>query len=321
MKNNSLNETIAMVLKSKNNKFSEGETYQFKVNNITTLPDDNKEFFVLQDIFGNKQLLTTEYYKNYNIKKGRIIKCKVDKINCNGKIFLEPEHPIYKQGKIYDFESVKFDKQKNYIGFEENILVVKDCFNNRIKIHCNNEFKIEKNIVKAKVEFVKKSIPFLSLAKYDDYKILNIGENYLFTIVEKRKLQDNVEYFILKDKYGNTHFLPTEYYPKYNFEIGNKIQCKVINYSLKGYYFIEPEHPFYNQEEIYEFDFVRTGKSIDNQGVRKNYIVVKDCFDNDIRVDYDLFLGKKDIGFKKVKCRVENLKKGKLLLSDPIEFL
>ncbi|RLD59779.1 MAG: hypothetical protein DRJ01_10850 [Bacteroidetes bacterium] len=310
-----------MILKSNKNKFVEGETYQFKVNNITCLPGGNKEFFVLQDIFGNKQLMSTEYYKNYDIKKGRIIKCKVDKINCNGKIFLEPEHPIYKQGKIYDFEFVKFDKQKNYIGYEENIIIVKDAFKNLIKIHCNNKIHVENNKVKAKVEFVKKSIPFLSLTEYDDYKTLKIGNTCLFTIVDKKKLHDNVEYFILNDKYNNTHFLPTEYYPKYNFKIGQKIRCKVINYSLKGYYFIEPEHPFYNEGEIYEFDFIRAEKSVDSQGVKKNYLVVKDYFDNEIHVEYDLFIEKKNIDFTKVKCRVENLKKGKLLLSEPIEFL
>ncbi len=72
----------------------EGKEYEFFVEKIISLPDDN--YFILKDEWNRKYLLPQKYYTYYSIKVGSKIFCYVNKINCNGKIFLEPHHPIYK---------------------------------------------------------------------------------------------------------------------------------------------------------------------------------------------------------------------------------
>jgi hypothetical protein len=81
----------------------EGCLYNFIVLKSLKLPDD-KEYFVTEDPRGKKHLLLKSFYESYNISVGETITCKVDKINCNGKIFLEPQHPYLKDDHQYDFE-------------------------------------------------------------------------------------------------------------------------------------------------------------------------------------------------------------------------
>lgn len=90
-------------------KLEEGKMYRFFVDKILTLPDDN--YFLLIDEWNKKHLLPQKYYTNYSIKIGTHINCHVNKINCNGKIFLEPEHPIYKMGDIDNFIITKLEER------------------------------------------------------------------------------------------------------------------------------------------------------------------------------------------------------------------
>jgi len=88
-------------------KLNIGENYPFTV--IKHLPDPIAGgWFVLADPYGCKHLLTDEYYLNYGFEPGKSVICTVDKVNCKGKIFLEPEHPIYKPGDIAEFTFVEY---------------------------------------------------------------------------------------------------------------------------------------------------------------------------------------------------------------------
>lgn len=77
-------------------ELKEGNIFRFKVEKKITLPDG--EYFILLAEFNNKYLLPAKYYSEYNIQIGQEITCSIDKVNCNGKVFLEPENPIYSIG-------------------------------------------------------------------------------------------------------------------------------------------------------------------------------------------------------------------------------
>ncbi|MGQ9846317.1 MAG: hypothetical protein ACUVQP_02285 [Bacteroidales bacterium] len=89
--------------------FEEGKMYRFFVDKILTLPDS--DYFLLIDEWNKKHLLPQKYYTDYSIKIGTYINCYVNKINCNGKIFLEPEHPIYKIGDIDNFIVTRLEER------------------------------------------------------------------------------------------------------------------------------------------------------------------------------------------------------------------
>ena len=93
-------------------KFQEGEIHPFKVVGFTEIPGTEESFFILQNSFGGKHLLKAISYTHYDLQIDTTINCKIDKINCSGKIYLEPENPIYKEGKIYDFKFIEISRSK-----------------------------------------------------------------------------------------------------------------------------------------------------------------------------------------------------------------
>jgi len=109
--------------------------------------------------FGNKYLLPSNNYNEYNLKKNQKIKCRIDRINCNGKVFIEPECSIYKVGDMdtfmfYDSESrIKTKTFENY------------------------------NVLKAKNKTTQRGIFF----KKENYNEAMINENWLCEIVRIKK--------------------------------------------------------------------------------------------------------------------------------------
>jgi hypothetical protein len=142
-------------------KLIEGKYYQFKVLKTVNLPDEG-DFYMLRHQSGRRLLLPVEPYKNYCIDEDDTIECKVDKINCTGKVFLEPKHPVYLEGKIYDFivksTSINDDELSQTIS-------VHDVFFNEINIDWPKNTQKPKvaESIKLCVEQVKKGIPILSI--------------------------------------------------------------------------------------------------------------------------------------------------------------
>jgi hypothetical protein len=141
-------------------ELAEGNWYQFRVHNLIQLQDD-AWYYVLQDINGLKHFLPAANYQVYGIKPGDEISCKIDKINCTGRIYLEPRHPRYTEGEVYDFETVKILDPGDGL-----ILIVKETGGNIIEVstegHSLDDLK-SKKIVQCRVKNIKKGTPILEL--------------------------------------------------------------------------------------------------------------------------------------------------------------
>jgi len=139
----------------------EGEWFLFLIHNLVQLQDDDW-YFVLQDVNGLKHFMPAGFYKNYGLKPGDEISCKIDRINCTGRIFLEPRHPVYADGKNYFFDILHKSDQDGGIK-----LIVKDIFENNIEVPVKglleNAIFYEKK-VQCVVLAVKKGLPILEIA-------------------------------------------------------------------------------------------------------------------------------------------------------------
>jgi hypothetical protein len=132
---------------------SEGEWFPFRIHNLVQLQDDGW-YYVLQDINGMKHFMFAEDYKNYGFSPGDEIACKIDRINCTGRIFLEPAHPMYIEGEIYSFDVINYSTLNN-----KNVLHVKDILGILLEIPVNsmNKFDINKEkMVRCVVKSIKK---------------------------------------------------------------------------------------------------------------------------------------------------------------------
>jgi len=105
----------------------EESSYDFKVTKLIRLSDD-QNYFILLDPFGKKHLMFDRYYIHYGIREGDIVNCRVDKINCNGKIYLEPRHPYYQKDQVCEMEFLDIKEVESSKKKKSNILFVNDSF-------------------------------------------------------------------------------------------------------------------------------------------------------------------------------------------------
>lgn len=123
-------------------KLKQGKWYPFVFREMILLAD-NSEYMVMEDTAGMRHLLPSCYYKLYEFQKGQTIRCKVDKISCSGKIYLEPQHPFYHERKKYPFTIYGQGERINKkTGRKEYFLKAKDTngFNGEVNITGNAVF-------------------------------------------------------------------------------------------------------------------------------------------------------------------------------------
>lgn len=138
-----------------------GEWYPFRILNLIQLQDE-AFYYVLQDVNGLKHFLPSELYQAYGFKVGDVINCKIDAINCTGRIFLEPQNPVYTEGKTYWFELIHSSENEKF----SSILVL-DLMGNRIQVPvCNINIHdlLEQKKISCRVQNIRKGMLLLELA-------------------------------------------------------------------------------------------------------------------------------------------------------------
>ena len=293
--------------KKKSRRIEEGQQYTFEVTGITEL-EDRGTCFVLKDPFGYKHLLTKEVYEDYHIEPGTSISCHVDKINCDGKVFIEPEHYYYKPGEIYSFDFLNFVNQVNEYGDKDLLAQVKDQFGNKTHVLLKLGSVSVLNppsLIDCRLERIKKGRLFLSDPKIIRHiSGIEIGKTYLFDVASIFRSADNEKYWLLLDPFDRKHLLPIPNYVNYNIDIGKKIICRVIKFSSKGFFLLEPQNPYYKEGEIYPFKVKR---------IEEAYLILHDIFDQEIKVACPDNLEKYS-NRKSVNCIVTGFRKGRVVL-------
>lgn len=298
-------------------KFTEGETHSFKITGFTEIPGTDESFFILENPFGGKHLLKANTYKHYNLKVNQKITCKIDKINCSGKIYLEPENPIYKEGEIYNFKFVKIIDQINSVGEREKAAIVQDQFGNEIACSLPKNCQLSENIKNLQCEVlrIKKGELYLSIPENDnsDQK-LEIGKKYWFTVTKIKPLE-NIKHYILKDDSGNLYSLKKDMYQQYGFNIGQRVECIVTKFNTDTHLKIEPVHPIYEIGKTYSFDYLYTEIDHDPLGKKEIVLIVKDVYGLETKVRSVESGNIPDPVPEKINCKVEGIRKGKAILS------
>lgn len=146
-------------------KLEKGNSYPFRVFRMVTL-QDKRTYYIIEDPFNIRHLLPSWYYTKYGIEQGKTINCAVDKINCTGRVYLEPEHPYYSRGCIYEFHihSIQINEPLRMPK-----LILTDIFENEIEVDCPEKLAISisrASIVECSVLRIHKGKPILVLSKY-----------------------------------------------------------------------------------------------------------------------------------------------------------
>ncbi len=137
------------------------------------------------------------------------------------------------------------------------------------------------------------------------------GIFYTFKILGIINVPERGDHYVLLHGSGRKMLLKSEYYVKYNYEIGQYIDCKIDKVNCTGQVFLEPRHPHYIEGKEYLFNKISIQKKIDNT----LNLLVKDLFDNEI----ELFINQNqaNLNDEKISLKVERVKKGLPILSFP----
>ena len=295
--------------------FEEGQEYVFMVSNRIQLPPDDENFFILISAFNTKHLLPEKNYVKYHIEPGQRLRCRIDKINCTGKIFLEPEHPVYKEKEIYDFPVKRMERIVNSEGKQELMILLEDCWHNEIFMNASTTEATEQKTIKCQVDRIKKGKLYLHPAIKATYTAnYDIGREYEFAVDSIVTLAEDEEYYVLKDGSGNVHYLRKKYFKDYNFSVGSVIKCRLTAQPEMFRHYLEPAHPRYKIGEVYDFLYSGTESYINESGEEVTKIMVSDGSEKDFFVSCDFFSDRHTEPGSTVRCLLRNIKMGRLVL-------
>lgn len=291
-------------------QLTEGKFFPFKITGDAVLPDET-ECFILTDPNEVHHLLEKSSYVNYHFKQGQVIQCRIDKINCAGKVFIEPEHPFYQPGNSYKFPLIRVKEEK---GNRESMAVFSDVFQNEIEIPVEElaGHPIPGNSYELKVVKIKKGQVLLSTGKNEqDFDAFVPGKFYSFKIVHLTNYPGRFNFYLLVSEQGKTYKVRSKYYEDYKFEIGQTVNCRMIDYESDR--FLEPENPFYQPGKTYEFEILHHSFISEYPGAEKEVYILNNKSGKEIYFPVEDVSANK-IADGKIKCKITDIRKGKLIL-------
>lgn len=286
-------------------KLTEGKTYKFGVEKSIII--EGVDFFLLSGPDKKRFLLKKEYYPVYNIQVKQMINCRIDKINCMGEIFLEPEHPYYAEGKSYDFEIVRSEDRVDKNGMQHQVIIVRDHFGSELSVTENIAGAVDftgGGVLNLKILRIEKgSIHFSDVDESGRTEKEEDGRIYDFIIQNRMKGLDGEIYLILCDSDGNEHCLQERYYKHYGLKPGIKFPGRFISYNSGDTVRVEPENPFFKPGSVYKF---RVKEIISINDSQDKIIIMTDKFG----FSHKVVLEKDVIQSEMISMRVERIRKG-----------
>jgi hypothetical protein len=289
-------------------RISEGKRYKFLVEKELKMPDHSRHFLLIGPD-SNKYLVPVRRYSHYGIIAGTFIKCRVDRINCKGEIFLEPQNPWYSEGKSYPFEVSGIEERIDNSGVNCKVIVVLDRAGNKISVPLTDSAPLpdKGTLLNLTVEKITKGkVHLITVSRAMKDRSLKDGLIYEFVIERVEKGMDDEEYFVIKDPFGNTHTIAREYYEYYGYSAGSLFKGKVVKFKNSGEITIEPVNPFYKTGSVLKMKVTSVYESLINPSFTIN---LKDKFG----FTHCIEAISKPAG-KSVLCKVLMIKKGKPLL-------
>lgn len=269
---------------------------------------ETEHYWVAETADGQRFLIDYFQYAHYGFGVGQNIQVRVDKINCSGKVFIEPDHPVYERERIYMFPiDAVLSQSDNYIS-----LIVRDVFDNKIPVqyHASGADDFPKEI-ELLVIGLRKGLPVLLDPLLKEQTPFKENEIYSFLVVDKIKM-DQEEYFQLEDEFHRIHLLPARFYEKYPIEIGKPLECYIVSIEQNAELKLEPLHPVFHLGHELDLNFVGEYHGDEYIGQRHKLFLLRDDEGNDFFMSVRFMEGREIP--KRLRCRIEKMKKGQPLV-------
>jgi len=201
--------------------YLEGERAVFSIIDRKLFPD-NQHYLILRGRDGQRCLLDESPYASYGLDPGREITCVIDKINCNGKIFPEPLHPLYEVGGCYDFNIVKTISLQR-----ATVVVVNDGLGKAHNLQLSLSLP-PKGILKCHVDCIRKGMLSLRPAGgYLERRNIQNGDIQRLTCSSIETLAGDAAYCIALNPAGDVFLFPMAYFIGKAISSGTGIDCVI----------------------------------------------------------------------------------------------
>ena len=229
---------------------------------------------------------------------------------------MEPEHPMYKEGEVYDFPIVRRFSLVNSAGNTEHLMVLTDWLQQEIVTNAEgNAVDTNAANLTCRVERIKKGKLFLtSVNQNQPLPQLMVGERYSFSVKEIVTLSDQQEYFVLTDDAQNKHYLRSKFYSDYGFGIGSRLWCLATGPVQHFRHYLEPEHPRYAIGGSYDFIVSGVETHVNEFGNEISHLIVNDGFEKEYFVDCAHITPQNSETGTVIRCRVTDIKMSRLKL-------
>jgi len=297
----------------------EKETCIFRVLRQIVLPDDTESWVLTLD-GDDRYLLPAGFYAGYGIREGMALRCRIDKINCTGRIYLKPEHPEYREGECYRFTYVGEEQFTDRMGNRLRRVLLHGLHSERHDILTfpgGGRWETGSDI-DVVVQRIKKGRLILDFFHPDDHPAIMEGGRYLFRLGTR----EGDGTLCIEGPGGVRTSLSGKDYPDYGLQPGETFYGYLVKWDPDGIPVVEPEHPVYQPGGLYSFPVVRAGSPDDKSRSWLRVLIVSDCFGGEIMVAQELPAG--DGGHisapageqlpAEVLCRVVRMKRGRPVL-------
>lgn len=289
-------------------KLEEGAWYDFTIVKITSL--DDERFFVLQTPINTRMLLPVLPYLDYAFKEGQTIRCKVDKVSCTGKIYLEPEHPYYQIGKSYLFPVVEVYEVPDLYHQSFKLMVLRDRLNHLIYLPLWVDRKVLPKEVELRVIRIKKSMVFALPNEIPfDYRPVD-GEWHKLKVINAFEMGAEERFYLFEDELQKWHLAPVKYFGKQLLNLHTVVKAKVSLSRVSEYYNLEFEHPRYPYGSENYFDIL-SEKTVESAPDKQEWQISVKIGDEVQTVNLPLSAKVDD---RTILLRIGLIRKGKLQL-------
>lgn len=284
----------------------EGRFYDFFYLEDVAFPDGSRKM-KLKDPNHFIHFLDHKNFEKYNLTPGQTIKIHIDKINCTGEMFIEPEHPYYKPGEAYLFDIVDISK-----SISKSLIWLEDKFKNKVSIPLSKELENYRigDLIKCRVEKIKSGkLLLFPLEHLSDIKHLEPGKTYQFDVIAEEIYADKHGFFLLEHKHGWRARIRRKYYAAYGLMPGRSVQCQLIKH--KETCLLEPLHPGLREGGIYPF-LISKKIFLEPYGKGKTpFLVLNNPYGKEIYMEAGQYNKSLQIN-DQVHCRVTKIFRGKI---------
>jgi hypothetical protein len=290
-------------------KLQEGKDYTFIMVRITDL--DGVSYFVLEGPDGRRYLLNMERYKGYGIESGKEIICRVDKINCKGELFLEPQHPVYREGESYPFLTEAYESRIDKHGNNQRVVRFSDALGNRPVLQLSwfgDKQPAPGDMVNLTVERILKGRILFEGMEEERHSPHEEDLNlYDFIVMDIAPGMDEKDYFLVSGEDSVQYTVRADYYRHYGLKPGVRFKGRFVRYKEGEEVRVEPDNPWFKPGNMYTF-MVKEKVFLDSSSQIITLLTDQYGFSHSIDEDTGAEVG------GKINLKVERIRKGWPLL-------